>query len=241
MVIRRKWLGIFFAFFAVGFFLTTAHAEEHKRNSTAEKSDRAGHGANLHQSSDRGANLHQPDSRGANLSHPAGSRANLHQSSDRGTNLHQPARHGENQHQFSGQRTGSRQFDGHRENRHHFSGHDYHHWRERDRRLWRGGSWRHEEYMGRYGYWYVVGGMRYFYETPVYPYPLIVPEIAYEVSVEAPVEQVVVAPEPSPKFKPQIQAPVWYYCDDPAGYSPYVSSCPSGWRTVPAKGPTPPR
>ena len=224
MVKMKKWLGIFLAFFVVGIFLTAAHAEEHKRNSTAGKSDGSRHGADLHHAAGRGA------------SQPADSRA---KSSVRGTNLRQPAGHGTNSNQFAEHRTGPRQSAGHRENLHHFSGRNYHHWSERDRRWWRGGSWRHQEYRGRFGYWYVVGGMWYFYETPVYPYPLIVPEIAYEVPVQAPVEQVVV--EPSPKFKPQIQANVWYYCDDPAGYSPYVTSCPSGWHTVPAKGPTPPR
>ena len=24
----------------------------------------------------------------------------------------------------------------------------------------------------------------------------------------------------------------WYYCNDPAGYYPYVKSCPSGWKAV---------
>ena len=32
-------------------------------------------------------------------------------------------------------------------------------------------------------------------------------------------------------------APMWYYCDSPKGYYPYVHSCPSGWQKVPATPP----
>jgi hypothetical protein len=78
--------------------------------------------------------------------------------------------------------------DGHRADIHHFNGHNYQHWNERERAIWRGGVWRQEEFNGRFGYWWVVGGKRYFYERPVYPYPRVAPEIVYEL----PVEQVVV-------------------------------------------------
>jgi hypothetical protein len=37
-------------------------------------------------------------------------------------------------------------------------------------------------------------------------------------------------PQPAP-------GPVWYYCDNPQGYYPYVQSCGSGWRQVPATPP----
>jgi hypothetical protein len=36
---------------------------------------------------------------------------------------------------------------------------------------WRGGHWRHGNHDGRYGWWWVVGGIWYFYPTPIYPYP----------------------------------------------------------------------
>ena len=39
----------------------------------------------------------------------------------------------------------------------------------------------------------------------------------------------VVAPRPAQQF--------WYYCDAARGYYPYVSSCPGGWKTVPATPP----
>ena len=32
----------------------------------------------------------------------------------------------------------------------------------------------------------------------------------------------------------------WYYCQNPAGYYPYVSTCPGGWTPVPATPPPPP-
>lgn len=45
---------------------------------------------------------------------------------------------------------------------------------------------------------------------------------------------VVYAPPPAPTpVAPQAQT--WYYCDNPQGYYPYVSSCTSGWRQVPAR------
>ena len=32
--------------------------------------------------------------------------------------------------------------------------------------------------------------------------------------------------------QPQQDAYYWYYCENPKGYYPYVSSCPSGWLKV---------
>jgi hypothetical protein len=44
--------------------------------------------------------------------------------------------------------------------------------------------------------------------------------------------------------QPQVQAapvapsvPVWYYCQSPKGYYPYVPACPSGWQKVAATPP----
>jgi hypothetical protein len=33
------------------------------------------------------------------------------------------------------------------------------------------------------------------------------------------------------------QEQVWYYCEDPAGYYPYVRSCNGQWQAVPATPP----
>jgi hypothetical protein len=113
--------------------------------------------------------------------------------------------------------------------------------------IWRGGLWRHEVYMGRDGWWWIVGGQRYFYERPVYPYPVVVAEVVYEIPPEPVVEQPVVVqqpvvihePPPPPRFQPQTTQ-YWYWCDNPRGYSPYITSCPSGWHQVPAQAAPPP-
>jgi hypothetical protein len=53
-----------------------------------------------------------------------------------------------------------------------FEGHgDIHRFHERDFDRWRGRHWVHERHEGRFGWWWVVGGMWYFYPTAVYPYP----------------------------------------------------------------------
>ncbi|HEX6841855.1 MAG TPA: hypothetical protein VF113_10000 [Stellaceae bacterium] len=41
---------------------------------------------------------------------------------------------------------------------------------------------------------------------------------------------VVVAPSPVVVVQPPQQ--FWYYCDNPAGYYPYVPNCPTPWRPV---------
>jgi len=46
---------------------------------------------------------------------------------------------------------------------------------------------------------------------------------------------VVVAPPPHISVQPA--PPLWYYCDNPQGYYPYVQQCPGGWQPV---TPTPP-
>lgn len=43
-----------------------------------------------------------------------------------------------------------------------FGGHVYH-----GRQAWEGGRWRHEAHNGRYGWWWDVGGVRYFYPQPM--------------------------------------------------------------------------
>jgi hypothetical protein len=45
--------------------------------------------------------------------------------------------------------------------------------------------------------------------------------------------QVYVQPSQPLSIQPPSSPPVWYYCDNPQGYYPYVQQCPGGWRTVP--------
>jgi len=96
---------------------------------------------------------------------------------------------------------------------------------ERDFAVWRGGYWRHDWHGGRYGWWWLAGGLWYFYPSPIYPYPDPYAPPVVQVPVPAPAPAVPAAPPP---------AQYWYYCDATGGYYPYVSTCPSGWRAVPA-------
>jgi hypothetical protein len=94
---------------------------------------------------------------------------------------------------------------------------------EHDWDLWRGGRWYHATHGGRFGWWWVAGGMWYFYPAPVYPYPN-----PYEPPVAVIVPQTPAQPAPPPP--PQN----WYYCESSKAYDPYTPSCPGGWRAVPA-------
>ncbi len=120
--------------------------------------------------------------------------------------------------------------------KHDFRGHDYKHFTDHEREMWHGGAWHHATFHGRYGYWWAVGGVWYFFDQPVYPYPMVVPAVAFEVAPSFPV----VAQQPTLVIQPQTQQ-FLYWCDSPRGYSPEVESCPPGWRKVPVqKTPTAP-
>jgi hypothetical protein len=100
---------------------------------------------------------------------------------------------------------------------------------EHDWDLWRGGRWYHSTHGGRFGWWWVAGGLWYFYPAPVYPYPN-----PYEPPVAVVVPQAPAAAPPPP------QPQNWYYCESSRGYYPYVPSCAEGWRAVPATPGSPP-
>ena len=119
-------------------------------------------------------------------------------------------------------------------------GGDIRHFDRHDRGVWRRGSWHHGHHDGRLGWWWVVGGIWYFYPRPVYPYPdPYVPPVVVQQSpvyVQQPPEYV---QQPSAAQQPVPSASqTWYYCDQARGYYPYVRECPGGWKPVPA---TPPR
>ncbi len=99
---------------------------------------------------------------------------------------------------------------------------DIHRFHEHDLGLWRGGHWYKGRHLGRRGWWWIVGGVWYFYPAPVYPYP------------DPYLPPVVVAP-PAPAPAPAQQ--YWYYCSNPAGYYPYVARCATAWQPVPANPP----
>jgi hypothetical protein len=110
-----------------------------------------------------------------------------------------------------------------------FHGRDVHHFGHEDLVRWRGGRWNRTCFDGRCGWWWFAGGQWYFYDTPVYPYPVVVSEVAY-VEPGAPV---VVAPVAAPL---NVAPPprIYYYCDNPPGYYPAVSNCNTQFRQVAA-------
>jgi hypothetical protein len=95
---------------------------------------------------------------------------------------------------------------------------------DHDLGLWRAGRWAHEWHDGRLAWWWVAGGMWYYYAAPVYPYP----------DPYAPPEAVAATPHPPVGADLPPQPQNWYHCSSPDGYYPYVATCPSGWRAVPA-------
>jgi hypothetical protein len=68
-------------------------------------------------------------------------------------------------------------------------------------------------------------GFPFYYPYRGYPYyyPYAYPELYINT-------------EPPVNIEPQ-QTYYWYYCGDPKGYYPYITSCPGGWTRV---VPTPP-
>jgi hypothetical protein len=105
-----------------------------------------------------------------------------------------------------------------------FHGRDFQHFSPHERDVWRGGHWNQGWHDGRFAWWWVLGDAWYFYPVPIYPYPTYVPPAI--VVQQAP---------PVPTGLPPAQS--WYYCDNPAGYYPYVASCSGPWREVPAAPP----
>ena len=111
--------------------------------------------------------------------------------------------------------------------------------------LWVRGTWVQGWFNGQYGWWWISAGRRYFYTQPVYPYPVVMSEVWYpEVPVmQAPPPVVVTTPPPPPGVAPPPpsgfgppppQPQTWYYCDNPAGYYPYVQVCAQPFRAVQA-------
>ncbi len=127
-----------------------------------------------------------------------------------------------------------------------FRGHDVRHFDHDDFDRWRGGYWNNTCFAGRCGWWWLAGGIWYFYTQPIYPYPLIVPEItyvdpyAYEDDAPPP-PPVYYAPPPAyyapppPPPVPLAPGPKFrYYCTNPPGYYPEVPNCNVQYQEVPA-------
>lgn len=115
---------------------------------------------------------------------------------------------------------GARADEHHRDRDGHWWRHgDIRRFKEVDIHRWRSGHWVHARHGGRFGWWWVVGGVWYFYPAPVYSHlnPYIPP---------------VVVATPGPPPPPQASPQYWYYCNSAGGYYPYVTSCPEGWMQV---------
>jgi hypothetical protein len=98
-----------------------------------------------------------------------------------------------------------------------------------DARRWHSGAW-------------------YSYPQPIRPYPYPDPYLPPTVIIERAPQPVIVqvpAPVEFIPWQPPVAQPAaqhfWYYCDAARGYYPYVASCPSGWKTVPATPPGAPQ
>jgi len=134
---------------------------------------------------------------------------------------------------------------------HDFRGREFRHFDERERAIWVGGRWHHDWHGGRFGWWWQVGGVWYFYPEPIYPYPSYVaaevfidpvPPPAVVIAVPPPAPPppppqavIVAAPPPAPPPQPGAPPPqFWYYCDSAGAYYPHVANCNEPWRPVPA-------
>ncbi|HSN18830.1 MAG TPA: hypothetical protein VLV87_11560 [Gammaproteobacteria bacterium] len=110
--------------------------------------------------------------------------------------------------------------------------HEWHHdWGHGDIRffpdydwdVWHAGYWHHGWYGPRFGWWWVVSGVWFFYPVPIYPYP------------DPYVPSEWVAPPPPVGAAVPAAGSYWYFCPASNAYYPYVPSCPSGWQQVPAQ------
>jgi hypothetical protein len=97
---------------------------------------------------------------------------------------------------------------------------DFAHFSPSQHAAWVGGHWNHGWHNGHFGWWWFAGGAWFFYDAPIYPYPgYVADEYVDDYSDDYDGGQ------------------YWYYCQNPAGYYPYVQRCGNPWQPVP---PTPP-
>jgi len=119
-----------------------------------------------------------------------------------------------------------------------FYGRDYTHFTPHEAELWHRGAWHHEFRDGRFGWWYAVDDIWYFYDEPIYPYPTFVPDVVYipEDEDDDEDEDAVPAYAPAPEYG-QPASYYYYFCPDTQTYYPYVTGCASPWQPVPAAPP----
>jgi hypothetical protein len=116
---------------------------------------------------------------------------------------------------------------GHRGGRGFHGGHGFH-----SGHGWRGHGFYGKHWRGGVGVTIGVGPYGWPYGWP-YSYPYAYPYV-YPYTYSPPIY---VQPSQPLSIQPPASPPVWYYCENPQGYYPYVEQCPGGWRTV---APSPP-
>lgn len=98
---------------------------------------------------------------------------------------------------------------------------------ERDRQIWHHGQWYHVKHDGRFGWWWVVPGLKlwYLYRGPTYPdpNPFSSPIAMDKATAPLPVSN---ESPPGPQYL--------YYCESKKGYYPFVPTCSENWERVPS-------
>lgn len=87
------------------------------------------------------------------------------------------------------------------------------------------------------------GGVRVWVGPGYYPYPYTYPYVAPSpyyapplVVVPSQPQQYIEQAQPGAQSdQPGANSDTWYYCDKSGAYYPYVKTCPTGWREVPAQ------
>jgi hypothetical protein len=98
--------------------------------------------------------------------------------------------------------------------------------------VWFGGHWEGERAGYRYvpAAWVLVGGEWVFNAAYWQPYaPAVIVQPAPIVVQQAPTY---VQQPQAQSAPPGLDPRFWYYCQNPAGYYPYVQSCPVAWQPV---------
>jgi hypothetical protein len=126
---------------------------------------------------------------------------------------------------------------------HAFAVRDVHRFSDAELGLWRSGRWNQTCFQNRCGWWWLAEGQWFFYDSPVYPYPLRVSEVTYIDPIVVPntvvplqnpvmVPQIPVMVAPPSPIPVQPPTQIWYFCASLNTYYPYVPSCPEGWQSV---------
>ena len=90
-------------------------------------------------------------------------------------------------------------------------------------------------YGGMYGGLYAADPWLYFPWTYSYVDPGAYAFDAYPGAIVSPGAPDVYVERSAPPPENPRQASDWYYCQNPAGYYPYVKSCSMGWQRVPSR------